>query len=92
MASVGQTSTHSPQYWHLSISMSNRVSTRSFPFPVASMWMHRLGQIRSHWKQMMHRSLPVSVSTGRARSPCQRGDTLDFSRGYRRVTFGRVRF
>src|SRR5712692_9378397 len=68
--------------------MSNRVRIRSFAFPVASMWMHRSGQTRSHWKQMMQRSLSVSWSIGSASSPCQREDTFTFWTGYDTVTLG----
>src|SRR5579883_1997943 len=70
--------------------MSKRVSTRSFPFPSASMWMQRSGQIRSHWKQMMHRSLPVSGSMGRASRPWNRWLTGSFSTGYFTVTLRRT--
>src|SRR5574337_1164147 len=66
--------------------MSNRVRIRSFAFPVASMWMQRSGQTRSHWKQMMQRSLSVSGSIGSASSPCQRGEMFTFCTGYDTVT------
>src|SRR2546429_546454 len=69
--------------------MSNRVRTRSLPFPSASMWMHRSGQMRSHWKQMMQRSLPVSGSIGSASSPWNRLETSTFSIGYLTVTLRR---
>src|SRR5437588_8929734 len=69
--------------------MSNRVRTRSLPFPSASMWMHRSGQMRSHWKQMMQRSLPVSGSIGSARSPWNRLETSTLSIGYFTVTLRR---
>src|SRR5690349_5192055 len=51
--------------------------------------MHRSGQIRSHWKQMMHRSLPVSGSMGRASSPWNRCETSRRSTGYLTVTLWR---
>ncbi len=53
------------------------------------MWMQRLGQTRSHWKQMMHWSFPVCGSTGRASSPCQRGAMSTFLIGYITVVLGR---
>src|SRR5712664_4423247 len=48
--------------------------------------MHRSGQTRSHWKQMMQRSLSVSWSIGSASSPCQRGEIFTFWTGYDTVT------